>query len=92
MEKLKNIEKIAGLNDKEHKTKSRYIFLLAHGYQGCSDDLIYIANGLKKKYRRSKYLILKSFQGMMDQSLVEMSKRAEEEVNDYLNTFDFNEK
>lgn len=29
---------------------------------------------------------------MMDQSLVEMSKTAEEEVNDYLKTFNFAEK
>jgi hypothetical protein len=67
----------------------RYIFLLAHGYQGCSQDLIYIANGLKRKYKKSKYLILKSYQSLMDQSLLEMAKVAAEEVNAYLSGFNF---
>ena len=43
----------------------RYILVLAHGYQGSPDDLLLLANGFKKKFKKTKYLILKSYRSRM---------------------------
>lgn len=50
--------------------KLRYIFILGHGYQGCTEDLQFIANALKRKFKKSKYLILKSYQSKMESSIL----------------------
>jgi hypothetical protein len=44
----------------------KFIFIFAHGYQGTPDDLYFLANGIKRIYKKSKFLILKSYKHKMD--------------------------
>jgi predicted alpha/beta hydrolase len=51
-----------------------------------------IANGFKRRYKKSKYLILKSYKNKMSESIEAMSDCATEEINTYLECLDFKEK
>ena len=58
------------------KKKVRYILILGHGYQGSPDDLTIFANGFKKKHKKTKYLILKSYRDKMNESIHYMAQVA----------------
>jgi triacylglycerol esterase/lipase EstA (alpha/beta hydrolase family) len=68
--------------------KIRYILVLAHGYQGAPEDLALFANGFKKRYKKSKYLILKSYRNKMGVCLHTMAESAVEEIDKYLDELD----
>lgn len=65
---------------------------MAHGYQGSPEDLSMLANGFKKKYKKTKYVILNSFKNKMGESLETMADLAAEEINSYLSCIDFKDK
>ena len=62
----------------DENKKIKYILVLGHGYQGSADDMIMFANGFKKKYKKTKYLILKSYQNKMNDEIHKMAEAASE--------------
>lgn len=51
-----------------------------------------IANGFKKRYKKTKYLILKSYSKKMAECTECMVKYAVEEINNYLDCIEFKTK
>ena len=66
--------------------------ILAHGYQGCPDDLCMLANGFKRKYKKTKYHTLKSYCNRMDLSIAAMSELAVKEIDKYLESITLKDK
>ncbi len=46
--------------------KYKMLFILAHGFQGDPDDLCNFVDILKKRYKRAKFLIIKSYKDKMN--------------------------
>ena len=42
---------------------------MAHGYHGSANDFILLTNFIKYKFKKCKYLILKSYHDKMDKGL-----------------------
>ena len=66
----------------QKKYKNLYIF--AHGYKSCSENLRKVECTLKRYYKKGKYLFLNSYSESMDESIMEMGKKVAVEIEDYL--------
>ena len=56
------------------------LFVLCHGFQGSSDDMISIKNGLKASYPKAHFLLARSNEGSTDGDIRKMGERLASEV------------
>ena len=69
---------------KPPEQKMQKLFVLCHGFQGNSRDLILLRNNIKLIYSEAYFLKAKSYQMDSGRSLLEMGKELALEIQDYM--------
>ena len=57
------------IRDAKKEGKSKNLFVMAHGYQGTPKAMMKLKVGFKNIFRNSKFLMLNSYQNMMDEGI-----------------------
>ena len=60
------------------------LFVLCHGFQGSSSDMINIKNKLKQAYPQSSFLMIRCNEGFTDGDISNMGVRAAKEIEDHI--------
>lgn len=68
---------------REYEVKHE-LFVLSHGFQGSSDDMVTIRNNIKIFYPRAAFLLARSNEGQTDGDIGKMGERLAREIQDFI--------